>query len=75
MAMLSEAQDILLNVPDMSCEHCVNTIDTTLNGLQGVENVSADLSTKTVRLRYQPTSVSLPQIEAVLEEAGYTVAK
>jgi copper ion binding protein len=72
---MAEQQEITLSVPDISCDHCVHTINTTLGHLSGVDSVQTDLPTKTVHLRYQPEQVSLQQIEASLDDAGYTIAK
>jgi copper ion binding protein len=73
--MATTLQDVTLSVPDISCEHCVHTIDGALGALEGVAAVETDLRTQTVHLRYDPGQVSLAQIEATLDEAGYTVAK
>lgn len=70
-----EVQEITLSVPDVSCAHCVKTIDTSLGALPGVEKVNTDIPTKTVHLRYHPDQVSLQQIEMTLDDAGYTIAK
>ena len=67
--------ETVLSVPDISCEHCVKTINGTLGALPGVEAVSTDIPTKSVQLRYDPAQVSMEQIEASLDDAGYTVAK
>lgn len=72
---MSDVEDITLSVPDISCEHCVKAINTSPGTLSGVEQVSMDIPTKTVHLRYSPNRVSLPQIEATLDDIGYTVAK
>jgi copper chaperone CopZ len=40
-----------------------------------VEAVSIDIPTKSVHLRYDPGKLSMEQIEMVLDDAGYTVAK
>ncbi len=71
MAMI----ETTLSVPDVSCEHCVKTINGALGALTGVESVSTDSPSKTVLLRYDPTLLSLEMVEAVLDDAGYTVAK
>jgi copper chaperone len=68
-------QETVLSVPEISCEHCVKTIDGALGVLPGVESVKTDIPSKTVRLSYDPSQVSMDQIEATLDEAGYTVAK
>lgn len=72
---MPEVQDITLSVPDISCEHCVHAINTSLGGLMGVETVATDIPTKTVRLRFHPEQVSLHEIEVALDDIGYTVAK
>ena len=71
---MAAIQETVLSVPDVSCEHCVHTINGALGGLAGVESVATDIPTKSVRLRYDPSQVSLEKIEAVLDEEGYTVA-
>ncbi len=68
-------QDIVLSVPDVSCAHCVKAIDGALGSLPGVEAVATDIPTKSVRLRYDSAQLSMEQIEAALDDAGYTVAK
>ncbi|HEY4033812.1 MAG TPA: cation transporter [Ktedonobacteraceae bacterium] len=71
---MAEVQEVVLSVPDVSCQHCVNTIHKALGVLPGVETVSTDLPTKTVHLHYDPSQVTLNQVEATLDDAGYTVA-
>lgn len=72
---MAQVEDITLNVPDVSCEHCVKTIDGALGALPGVEMVRTDLPTRTVQVRFEPGQVSRQQIEEVLDDAGYSVAK
>ena len=68
-------EEVVLSVPDVSCEHCVHAVDGALSPLPGVEGVTTDLERKTVRLRYDPGQTPLATIEAALDDAGYTVAK
>jgi copper chaperone len=69
------SREITLSVPDVSCEHCVKTVNGALGALPGVAAVNVDLTSKTVRLRYEPAQITLERIEETLDEAGYTVAK
>jgi copper chaperone len=69
------AREITLSVPDVSCEHCVKTVNGALGALPGVDAVNVDLTSKTVSLRYEPDQVTLERIEETLDDAGYTVAK
>jgi copper chaperone len=72
---MATTQETVLSVPDISCEHCVKTINGALGAVPGVESVSTDIPTRSVQLRYDPSQVSMEQIEATLDDAGYTVAK
>ena len=69
------SREITLSVPDVSCEHCVKTVNGALDALPGVDSVNVDVTSKTVSLRYEPNQVTLERIEETLDEAGYTVAK
>lgn len=72
---MAAIQEIQLAVPDISCEHCVHAINGALEALPGVERVSTDIPTRTVKLRYDPGQVSLETVETVLDDIGYTVEK
>jgi copper chaperone len=72
---MADVQEITLSVPDVSCQHCVNTINGALGALPGVERVSTDIPTKSVHLRYNTSQLSIEQIETTLDDAGYTVAQ
>jgi copper chaperone len=69
------SREITLSVPDVSCEHCVKTVNSALGALPGVDSVNVDVTSKTVSLRYEPHQITLERIEETLDEAGYTVAK
>jgi copper chaperone len=68
-------QETVLSVPDVSCQHCVKTINEALSGLAGIEKVVTDIPSKTVHLCYDPSQLSMQQVEAALDDAGYAVAK
>ncbi len=63
-----------LNVPDISCEHCEQTVKTALNSVNGVEGVNVDIPSKTVRVQYDPSKVGVEQMKNVLAEEDYPVA-
>jgi len=72
---MSNTQTITLSVPEVNCEHCVKTINSTLGGLPGIETVSTDIPTRSVHLKYDGDQISLETIAAQLGDAGYTIAK
>jgi copper ion binding protein len=73
--MASMMEHITLTAPDISCGHCVATIKEEVGTLPGVARVEADPDTKRVEIDFDPSRVSLAQIEATLDEAGYPISK
>jgi copper chaperone len=65
---------IILEVPDISCDHCVHTVTQALQGEPGVQAVQVDLPGKQVQLDYDATTLDLAHVRAVLDEEGYPVA-
>jgi copper chaperone len=72
---MATTQDTTLSVPEISCAHCVKTINGALGSLPGIESINTNVDSKTVQLRYDPAQVSMDTIEATLNDAGYTIAK
>ena len=58
------------NVPDVSCQHCVNAITQEVSQIPGVRNVSVDINTKRVSVD-AGEQVSQQQIVEAINEAGY----
>lgn len=73
--MSSTLNEITLTAPDISCGHCVATVKGAVGALAGVASVAANESTKQIDVSFDPSRVSLDQIEAALDEAGYPVKK
>lgn len=71
--MSKVVEKVTLTAPDISCGHCVATINKTVGALDGVQQVEAEESTKQVHVSYDPMRVTLAQIEATMEEEGYPV--
>lgn len=69
------SQTITLSVPDVSCEHCIKTVSSTLGNQPSVEDVQVNLDQKTVTFAYDPQQVALDTLEGALDAAGYPVAK
>ena len=73
--MSARIEQATLTAPDISCGHCVATVKAAVGGLEGVSRVEADATTKRVDVAFDPSRVSLAQIEAALDDAGYPVQK
>ena len=65
------SQHITLNAPDISCSHCVATVQNTLSAMPGVEQVKASETTKNIEIAFDPARVTVAEMSAVLEEEGY----
>ncbi len=57
-------------VPNISCGHCVHTIQNEVGELDGVNNVVADQETKTVTVAWEAPQI-WDNIKALLEEIDY----
>ena len=65
---------IILEVPDISCDHCAHNINKALQGEPGVQGVQVDIPGKAVQLDYDEATLSMDHVRAVLDEEGYPVA-
>jgi copper ion binding protein len=70
---MSTVNQVTLTSPDISCAHCVTTIENEVGALPGVQNVKANADTKQVDISFDPSQVTLTQIEETLDEVGYPV--
>jgi len=61
------------NVPNISCGHCVHTIETEVADLTGVKSVKADLGSKMVEIIFE-TPATDEMIKKLLAEINYPVA-
>lgn len=59
---------IELNLPDMTCGHCVKSVTSTVQKLDPKAQVQCDLATHQVKIE---TSVPRERIEQVLAIGGY----
>ena len=58
------------NVPEISCQHCVNAITKEVSALPGVQRVQVALDDKTVTVEHGE-QVTTDAIIAAINEAGY----
>jgi copper chaperone CopZ len=66
--------ETILNVPNISCQHCVNTIKMELSEMQGVQSVFPDATSKNVQVVFQDPATEQAIID-LLEEINYPVQK
>ncbi len=61
---------LLLNVPDITCDHCVAAITECVSSVPGVDTVDVDLALRTVSVTGRPDHAA---VAAAIDDAGYTV--
>ena len=61
-------------VPNISCHHCVMTIQRELGELEGVVSVTGDVDTKTVTVEWEPPA-TWEGIKSLLDEINYPAAE
>jgi copper chaperone len=66
-------RQISLVVPSISCDHCKETIESTLKDVDGVKEALVDIPNKRVVLTWDPDKVPLSTLEEALYDVGYEV--
>ncbi len=63
-----------INVPNISCGHCVMTIERELGELDGVTAVKADAATKQVSVEWSEDETDFGAVLDLLDEIGFPAA-
>jgi len=61
---------LTVKAPNISCGHCVHTIEEEVGELAGVKSVQAQEDSKVVTVTFE-TPATTEQIEALMAEIGY----
>lgn len=62
-----------LSIPNISCGHCVKTIENELSELEGVRSLEGDPQNKTITVEWE-APITLAQIKDRLNEINYPAA-
>ena len=62
------------NVPEISCGHCKETIESSINSLKNVETVNVNIDQKSVHVK-SSSDLDLSLVANMLDEQGYTVVE
>ena len=65
--------DVLLQAPEIHCDHCKMSIEGAVGALDGVESVDVTISDATVRVTFDDSRLELGSIKKAIEEQGYAV--
>ena len=64
---------VTLNIGGMTCAACVSHVGSALREVDGVLFASVNLATEQATVEYIPGQASLPDMKAMVNDAGYTV--
>lgn len=65
---------VVLDVPDISCEHCERTVLQALGRVDGIDHVQVDVASKRVTIAHDRSRVSIDDLKRVLAAEDYPVA-
>ncbi|MFQ5825473.1 MAG: copper ion binding protein, partial [bacterium] len=71
----SSTEKITLPIEGMHCAGCVQTVEKSLKGTQGVISASVNLSTEKAFVEYNPTITRKEDLVTAVKNAGYEVKK
>lgn len=63
----------VLNVPDISCQHCERAITGALTPVEGVHSVQVDIPARQVIVVYDDAQVNVDTMKELLKEEDYPV--
>jgi copper chaperone len=64
---------VLLQAPEIHCDHCKTSIEGAVGSLTGVESVEVAIADATIRVDFDQSRVELDSIKKAIEEQGYAV--
>jgi len=67
-------EQITLQVQGMSCGHCIDSIEGSVEELTGVTSVKVHLGEGKVDVAFDSSKTSLENIKNTIEEQGYDIA-
>ncbi len=67
-------QTVMLDITGMHCASCSASVERALNRIDGVASANVNLATEKATVRLVPQQVSLDDLRAAVEDAGFGVA-
>ena len=66
--------NVVFTVPEISCGHCKDTIESTLSNVESIASVSVDIEKKSVEV-FSSSDFDMINVSQLLDEQGYTVVQ
>lgn len=62
---------VKLNISGMTCNNCLNRVETALTELEGVEKVKINLKRETASVKFDQTIQEIDDLTKAVDQAGY----
>jgi copper chaperone CopZ len=70
---MSATETVDLSIEGMKCDGCARSIQAALSHTEGVLNASVSLPGKSAHVEFSPQKISVDQLAAVVQKAGYKI--
>lgn len=70
-----ELNKVIIKIEGMTCASCAQTIEKALNRTEGVKDANVNVATEKATIKYDPNVLNVGQLEKVVSDTGYGVAK
>ncbi len=64
---------VVLDIPEISCEHCSQAITKALQPQEGVQQIRVDIPTQKVHLEFDEAQITLDRVKEILADEEYPV--
>lgn len=65
--------EVMLQVPEVHCDHCKTSLETAVGSLEGVNAVEVVVPDTTISVSYDSALLELALIKKTIEDQGYAV--
>lgn len=66
-------KEVVLQAPEIHCNHCKESIEGAVGSLSGVQSVSVRIPEASISVAYDGGAVDLDSIKRAVEDQGYAV--
>jgi len=71
----AEYNEAVIKISGMSCKHCAQSIEKTLNREPGVLEANVNLAAEQAVVKYNPLEVDLAKLKEAIRNSGYEVVE
>ena len=71
----SQSEKAMLDIAGMHCASCAMSVEGALKKVEGVSKAAVNFATEKAYVEYDPSALSVHDLERVVEDAGYSVVK